>query len=331
MSKDSITIYDVAREANVSMATVSRVVNGNPNVKPLTRERVLDVITRLDYRPNAVARGLASKRSTTIGVIIPDIANTYFSTLARGIDDVAMMYKYDLILTDSDGDPLKEVRVFNNLLAKQVDGIVLLGHRVTDALRVEIARSRIPVVVAGLLDPDQQVGSVNIDYGNATFDAVSLLTKQNQKIAFVSGPLIDPINEARLAGYEKALKKSGLDFQEHLIFEANYNYKAGLNIAEKIIKSGATAAFVADDQVAAGLLNSLFDQGIKVPEEFELITSNDSIIAQLTRPALSSIMLPIYDLGAVSMRLLTKLINKEEVDKKTIILPYKVKERQSTK
>lgn len=331
MANESITIYDVAREANVSMATVSRVVNGNPNVKPQTRERVLEVIDKLDYRPNAVARGLASKKTTTIGVIIPDIANVYFSTLARGIDDIATMYKYDIILANSDGDPKKEIHVFNNLLAKQVDGIVFLGHRITDSLRAEISRSKTPIVLAGLVDPDQQVSSVNIDYGKATYDAVSLLAKNNQQIAFISGPLVDPINgKNRLSGYKKALEKNNIDYQESFVFEADYNYSDGLKIAQRVLKSNATAAFVTDDQLAVGLLNTLLDEGVKVPEDFEIITSNDSLITQYTRPKLSSIAMSIYDLGAVSTRLLTKLINKEELDEKTVILPYTIEERQTT-
>ena len=122
MEKQTITIYDVAREAGVSMATVSRVVNGNPNVKPSTRKKVSEVIERLDYRPNAVARGLASKKTTTVGVIIPNVTNVFFSSLARGIDDIASMYKYNIILANSDENPEKEVQVFNTLLAKQVDG-----------------------------------------------------------------------------------------------------------------------------------------------------------------------------------------------------------------
>ena len=105
----TITIYDVASEANVSMATVSRVVNGNPNVKPATRKKVLDVIERLDYRPNAVARGLASKKTTTVGVIIPDISNIFYAELARGIEDIATMYRYNIILSNSDQQEDKEV------------------------------------------------------------------------------------------------------------------------------------------------------------------------------------------------------------------------------
>lgn len=104
----TVTIYDVAREAKVSMATVSRVVNGNQNVKPSTRDKVNEVIKRLNYRPNAVARGLASKKTTTVGVIIPDISNVYYSELARGLEDIATMYKYHTIISNSDNDSDKE-------------------------------------------------------------------------------------------------------------------------------------------------------------------------------------------------------------------------------
>ena len=125
----NITIYDVAREANVSMATVSRVVNGNPNVKPVTRKKVLEVIERLGYRPNAVARGLASKKTTTVGVIIPDISNIFYAELARGIEDIATMYKYNIILSNSDQNHDKELHLFNTMLGKQVDGTCIYGRK----------------------------------------------------------------------------------------------------------------------------------------------------------------------------------------------------------
>ena len=315
MEKQTITIYDVAREANVSMATVSRVVNGNPNVKPATRKKVLEVIDRLDYRPNAVARGLASKKTTTVGVIIPDVSNMFFASLARGIDDVATMYKYNIILANSDGNDQKEVNVLNNLLAKQVDGVIFMGHHITDEIRGEFSRSKTPVVLAGSIDPDEQVGSVNIDYVSATKDAVNKLAKSgNKKIAFVSGALIDPINgQNRLKGYKEALSENNLPYSEGLIFEAQYNFKDGLSLADRIHNSGATAVYV------------------KVPEEFEIITSNNSLLTEVARPRLTSITQPLYDLGAVSMRLLTKMMNKEEVEEKTIILPYGIEEKGSTK
>jgi len=333
MEKQTITIYDVAREANVSMATVSRVVNGNPNVKPATRKKVLEVIDRLDYRPNAVARGLASKKTTTIGVIIPDVSNMFFSSLARGIDDVATMYKYNIILANSDGDSTKEVQVLNNLLAKQVDGIIFMGHRITDEVRAEFSRSKTPVVLAGSIDPDQQVGSVNIDYTEAAKEAVSLLAKNgNEKIAFISGALIDAINgQNRLTGYKEALKEHNLEYNEGLIFESPYEFKDGLALVDRILNSGATAAYITDDELAIGVLDGLYDHGIKVPDDFEIITSNNSLLTDVARPRLSSITQPLYDIGAVSTRLLTKLMNKEEIEQKTIVLPSNIMEKGSTK
>ena len=224
---ETITIYDVAREAGVSMATVSRVVNGNKNVKENTRKKVLEVIDRLDYRPNAVARGLASKKTTTVGVVIPNIANSYFATLARGIDDI------------------------------------------------------------------------------------------NGKL--------------RLAGYKAGLEKNNLRYNEGLVFEAKYSYKDGFDLAQRVLNSGATAAYVGEDELAAGLLNGLFAAGKSVPEDFEIITSNDSPITSYTRPNLSSINHPLYDLGAVSMRMLTKIMNKEELEEKDVILNHGITLRQSTK
>ncbi len=333
MDKQTITIYDVAREANVSMATVSRVVNGNPNVKPATRKKVLEVIDRLDYRPNAVARGLASKKTTTVGVIIPDVSDMFFASLARGIDDVATMYKYNIILANSDNNDQKEVNVLNTLLAKQVDGVIFMGHHITDEIRGEFSRSKTPVVLAGSIDPDGQVGSVNIDYTSASKDAVSLLAAHgNKKIAFVSGALIDPINgHNRLDGYKAALKENGLDYNEGLIFESNYTFKEGTKLTDRVLNTGATAAYVTDDELALGLLDGLLDKGVKVPEDFELITSNNSLLTEVSRPKLTSITQPLYDIGAVSMRLLTKLMNKEEIEEKTIVLPYGIDEKGSTK
>lgn len=182
----TVTIYDVAREAKVSMATVSRVVNGNPNVKPATRDRVNEVIERLNYRPNAVARGLASKKTTTVGVIIPDISNMYYSELARGLEDIAKMYKYQTIISNSDNDAVKEQDIFNNLLSKQVDGIIFLGGTLSDKTAEMIHKSSVPVVLSGTLDQDESLPSVNIDYVNASKEITHKFIQSGAKrFAFV--------------------------------------------------------------------------------------------------------------------------------------------------
>ncbi|WEV60195.1 catabolite control protein A [Streptococcaceae bacterium ESL0729] len=331
MEDTAITIYDVAREANVSMATVSRVVNGNPNVRETTRKKVLEVIDRLDYRPNAVARGLASKKTTTVGVVIPNIADTYFATLARGIDDIATMYNYNAIIVNSDGEDNKEVYVVNTLLAKQVDGIIFMGNHISDRVRAEFSRSRTPVVLAGTVDGEAQFASVNIDYEKAAFDAVNKLAVANKKIAFITGSLRDEINNGRLRGYKDALAANDLKFTEGLVFESNYSYDAGIDIAKRIVASGASAAYLANDELAVGLLDALLDLGVSIPDDFEIITSNNSPVTNYTRPAISSIEQPLYDIGAVSMRLLTKLMGKEEIDEKTVVLPHGIANKKTTK
>lgn len=334
MEKQSITIYDVAKKAGVSMATVSRVVNGNPNVKPGTRKKVMEVIDELDYRPNAVARGLASKKTTTVGVIIPDVTNVYFSSLARGIDDVATMYKYNIILANSDGNEEKEIQVFNTLLAKQVDGIIYMGTHLTEKLREQIKRSKTPVVLAGSIDHKNEIVSVHVDYVKAVKEAVNnMLAHGDKRIAFVSGPLSYPINgEYRLKGYKEALDENGIEFDQDLVFETNDSYRAGETLWPALSAAHADAAFVADDELATGVLNGAVDAGAQIPAEFEVITGNDSKLTQIVRPKLSSITQPLYDIGAVAMRCLTKMMNKEDEDlDKTIELQYGFIKRGSTR
>lgn len=341
MKKQSVTIYTVAREARVSMATVSRVVNGNPNVKPETRKKVLEVIKELNYRPNAVARGLASKKTTTVGVVIPSITNDYFARLALGIDDIASMYKYNMILTNSDADDGKALQVVRSMMAKQVDGIIFMGHDITPDLQTEFENSTIPVVVAGSMTNDPDLPTVRIDYRKATQEATTYLLEHGaKKTALVIGSKETTVNkDFRISGYQAALEAAGQSFDESLIFEGHDSYNEGYDLAKQIKDAGIDAVFASDDGIAAGLLNGLTDLGVKVPDDFQIITGNDTKLAEVTRPMLTSITQPLYDLGAVSMRLLTKLMNgdQEESDQPTkiegssVILNHGFVERQTTR
>ncbi|KIL48328.1 catabolite control protein A [Jeotgalibacillus alimentarius] len=331
----NITIYDVAREANVSMATVSRVVNGNPNVKPATRKKVLEVIERLGYRPNAVARGLASKKTTTVGVIIPDISNIFFAELARGIEDIATMYKYNIILSNSDQNEEKELHLLNTMLGKQVDGIVFMGGRITEEHVAEFQRSPVPIVIAGSVEETNQTPSVNIDYYQASIDAVtSLIEKGHKDIGFVSGPFHDTINRSmKLEGYKAALENKGLTYNEDFVFEGDYTYDSGLDAWAKLreLDQKPSAIFVGNDEMALGVVHGAQDEGLNIPEDVEVISFDNTKLALMVRPQLTSVVQPLYDIGAVAMRLLTKLMNQEKIDDQTVVLPHRIEERQSTK
>jgi LacI family transcriptional regulator len=331
----NITIYDVAREANVSMATVSRVVNGNPNVKPVTRKKVLEVIERLGYRPNAVARGLASKKTTTVGVIIPDISNIFFAELARGIEDIATMYKYNIILSNSDQNMDKELRLFNTMLGKQVDGLVFMGGNITPVHVEEFEKSQVPIVLAGSIEETGVIPSVNIDYEQAVFDSVKeFIEKGHRNIAFVVGPLHEPKNaEKKLKGYQNALKEAGIPFNEDLLVEGDYTYDSGLEAFDKLLEASErpTAILVGSDEMALGIVHGAEDKGYKIPEDFEVITSDNTRLSLMVRPQLTTIVQPLYDIGAVAMRLLTKLMNKEKLSEHIVVLPHRIEHRQSTK
>lgn len=330
----TVTIYDVAREANVSMATVSRVVNGNQNVKPATRKKVLEVIERLEYRPNAVARGLASKKTTTVGVIIPDISNNIYAELARGIEDIATMYRYNIILANSDQNEGKELTLLDTMLSKQVDGIVMMSDKVTEKIQESIDHSPVPIVLAGSVDELKEVPSVNIDYFEAAYEAVKVLIDNGHKrIAFISGPMSYTITQYKLAAYKKALESAGLVVDESLIVSEEGTYDSGIAAYEEVsqVENAPTAYFAGSDELAIGIIHGVQDAGKQVPADIEVISFENSKLARMVRPQLSSVVLPLYDIGAVAMRLLTKIMNKEEVEQQTVILPHRIEMRDSVK
>lgn len=330
----TVTIYDVARVAGVSMATVSRVVNGNPNVKPSTRKKVLKVIEELGYRPNAVARGLASKKTTTIGVVLPDISSAFFAELARGIDDIANMYHYNIILSSSDQNQDKEIQLINNLLEKQVDGLLFLGGHVTEEHQRVFATAQVPIVLVATVDPKHVLPSVRIDHESAAFDAVDfLLKKGHRRVGLLTNTIQSYAGRARYDGYVRALKEHGIPYDESLIVEINPVYEMALQGTKTLLHltDTPTAIFATNDEIAVGAIHAIQDHGLSVPEDIEVIGFNNTRIAQMVRPMLTSVVQPMYDIGAVSMRLLTKLINKEETQHLEVVLPHRIEIRQSTR
>lgn len=329
----NVTIYDVAREANVSMATVSRVVNGNPNVKPATRKKVHDAIESLGYRPNAVARGLASKKTTTVGVIIPDISSIFFAELARGIEDIATMYNYNIILSNSDQNKEKELHLINTMLGKQVDGLVFMGGKITDDHIREFKTSSVPIALAATVDESGETPAVNINYEQASYDATKLLlSHNNEQVAFVAGPEDTVINHQKLEGYKRAMKEHGHDAVDKWIVTGDYTYDSGIEAFDQLLEmeDRPSAVFVSADEMALGVIHGAQDKGMKVPEDIEVFGFDNTRLATMVRPTLSTVVQPMYDIGAVAMRLLTKYMNKEEVEEQNVILPHRIIERNST-
>lgn len=328
----TVTIYDVAREAKVSMATVSRVVNGNPNVKPATRDRVNEVIKRLNYRPNAVARGLASKKTTTVGVIIPDISNVYYSELARGLEDIATMYKYQTIISNSDNNAQKEQEIFNNLLSKQVDGIIFLGGTLSKETTNIIKTSSVPVVVSGTHDLDASLPAVNIDYVNASKEITEKFVQDGvKKFAFVGGGYSEKAQIDILEGMKSVLSANNIKLDDASIYIGQEQYLDGEKAYEAIKSQNPEVIMCISDEQAIGIVHAVQDDGKDIPNELQVISFNNTRLVKMVRPKLSSVMQPLYDIGAVGMRLLTKYMNDEQIEESKVTLPYSIVYRDTTK
>lgn len=328
----TVTIYDVAREAKVSMATVSRVLNANPNVKPETRKKVKDVIDRLNYRPNAVARGLASKKTTTVGVIIPDISDLYYSALARGLEDIAEMYNYQIIITNTDQDPKKEHNAYLNLVSKQVDGIIFLGGKLNSAILKDIETSKVPVVVCGSGAEKNDLPSVNINYFEAAKEVASkLIADDTKNICFVTAGYSRYQESRMLIGMKEAYSEVGLNGDEYITVEEAADYETGKEIFSKLLDTERDAVIAINDETAIGILHGGHDHGVAMPQRLQIVSCSNTRLVTMVRPKISSIAVPLYDLGAVGMRLLTKLMNTETVDTTTVVLPYSIDYRTTTR
>lgn len=295
----------------------------------------MEAIDRLGYRPNAVARGLASKKTTTVGVIIPDISSIFYSELARGIEDIATMYKYNIILSNSDQNLEKELHLLNTMLGKQVDGIVFMGGNITDEHVEEFKRSPVPIVLAASVEEQGETPSVAIDYEQAIYDAVKLfIDKGHRDIAFVSGPMQEPINRSKkLQGYKRALEEAAIPFNEQFVAEGDYTYDSGMEALQSLmgLDRKPTAILSATDEMALGIIHAAQDQGLSIPDDLDIIGFDNTRLSLMVRPQLSTVVRPTYDIGAVAMRLLTKLMNKEPVEEHIVELPHRIELRQSTK
>lgn len=324
----AITIYDVAREANVSMATVSRVLNGNPNVKPETRRRVKEVIKRLKYKPNAVARGLASKKTKTIGVIIPDVSDLYYSAILKGLEDVSEMYKYQIIISNTENDAEKEQKAFETLSSNQVDGVIFLGGTLDSTTLMDIEQYQNPVVVCGYSE-NTNLSTVNINYPEAVAEVVRGMVKRGRKqFAYIKSGYHSYLEDAIGEKIQEELKANGVDTEVHQY--AARTYEEGMELFNEIKQTEVDAVLAISDEVAGGILHGTLDHGVKVPEELEVLSCSNTRIAYMMRPKLSTIAVPLYDIGAVGMRLLTKLMNKEETEIKHVELPYKINSSDTT-
>lgn len=331
------SIKDVAREANVSIATVSRVLNNVDVVNEDTKKRVLDAIEKLDYRPNIVARSLKTQKTKTIGIIIPDISNPIYPEIVRGAEDVSNIYKYNIMLCNTDLDPSKEVEYLKVLGEKMVDGVIYISNSLEENVLKTIKGSNTPLVLIETNGRKTDFPSVVIDNIQAANDVVEYLIKKgNKRIAYI-GTDKQSVNASalRYKSYENMLEKYGITYDENLVYFCKYSlkpedgYKAMTAILSKT--KDIDALFCVNDEIAMGAINALRDNGLDVPKDIDVVGFNDTHGAEFFYPRLTTVAQPLYDMGSVATRMLIKKINNEPLDKNLYILPYEFVERDSCK
>ncbi len=306
----NVTIKDVAREAGVSVATVSRVFNEKGPVSESARERIRDVAKRLRYAPHGAARSLITNRTAAIGVLLPDIHGEFFSELIRGIDLAARRKGYHLLVSSSHGER-GELEAVLRATRGRVDGLIVMSPDIdTQALRANLPET-LPAVLLDARDDEGWFDSITIDNHRGAYAMVRhLLALGHRRIALVKGPAGNFDANERLRGYRDALREGPAEWSAGLEFDGDFSEEAGHRAGTRIValRPRPTAVFAANDGMAIGVLSALRDAGVRVPEEISLAGFDDIPICRFTAPTLSSVRVPIAAVGAHAITRLLQII-----------------------
>lgn len=330
-----VTIRDVARLAGVSPATVSKVLNEGRYVSDTARQRVVDAVAKLGYRPNAVARSLKAKRTLTIGLITDDFEGVFTASMMRGVEEAANQHGFSVILCNSYGKPERERADLAVLLDKQVDGIILMsGYRVRERGAPALPLRHVPVVYLYQYNHDLPAPSiVPDDYGGGRLATQHLIEIGRQRIAIINGPPHYEATHLRMAGYRDALQEAGIRFDPNLVRVGNWHESSGYSLAHELmaLPSPPDAIFCCSDSLAAGALDAFLELGTGVPEDISVVGFDNRHFSAHQRPPLTTVALPLQKMGELAGHLLISTIRGESPEPRIYRLPCSLMLRESSK
>ena len=333
----NVTIADIARKAKVSKMTVSRVLNNQRHVADATAERVRQVMKELGYHPNLVARSLSSQRTMTIGVVIPKteklFLDNYIAQVLSGVTDIAQENNYQIMLIPvsqpgkDNGDYLKYVR------GKQFDGLILLKAKVNDSNLSALAESGFPYIMVNYRkfgDDYNFVDSENVK--GAEYAVEHLYEKGHRKIAFVAGSMDEMNARDRFKGYRNVLEKYSLPFREEYVVYGDFNRERAYENSKKLLDLAdrPTAIFCSDDYMALGVIEQIKNYGLTVPSDIAIVGFDNIEIGEFSKPALTTVNQPMYEIGKSSMQALLALIRNVRRNPIRIMLRTELIVREST-
>ena len=325
MPREPVTITDVAREAGVSIATVSQALSGNRPVSPRTAQRVREVVAQLGYVPVSSARNLRAGRTGVIGLVIPDISNTFFGRLARGVEDAAHEAGQWVLLCHTEFEPEREDRYLDLLASRSIDGLVYVAGTVAGPRRMGGLVTTFPVVLAdedvnGLPGATRVMGDHRC---GGRLAALHLAGLGHQRALVVSGPPGISSSDLRLAGFRES-------FPDAQVVVGDFTEASGLELVAQALAAGtdATAVFGLNDLMAIGALRALYDAGLSVPSDVSVVGYDDIPLVDRLQPPLTTIRQPAYEIGHHAGRLLIDSIDHHEVE--DVVLPVELVVRNST-
>lgn len=330
-STGRVKLKDLASELGLSESTVSRALNGFTVISPETRDLVREAAEKNGYIRNNVARGLALQRSHLIGMMVSDIANPFFSEVARGVHDVAQEQGYVVALCNTERKVEKEDALAQALLANQVAGFIFVGGTMGDTHLKKLQAQQIPFVTAGRRIRGLHVPTVAVDNVAVGYMATQhLIGLGHKKILYLCGSDNSATSRDRQRGYEDAMQSKGYPSQQA---SGDFKIEDGFVLAEKLVKEKRrpTAVFAANDRMAVGLVLGLMNLGLKVPDDLAIVGCDDIPLASMVRPKLTTVRVPMYEIGARAMRTLLGVINEPAENKAdTVLLGCELVVRGST-
>ena len=323
-------IYDIAGAAGVSLATVSRVLNHPEKVKKATRDKVLRIIKEKGYKPNANARGLASRRSTTVAIVVPTVLRASIAEMIQGIVDSAKKYGYSIRLFIN-SDEKNHMDEWSEVIASSVDGILFMSDIVTDEVYQQIENTPVPVIFVNGYSKNPKLRSVCIDNEECSYQITKeMIDRGNKKIIYISTEHLYSVNELKEEGYKRAMIEAG--FEPTIIKSSgdlSINESQFVTIIEKEVPEVVLAS---RDSMAISFMNIAVKHGVKVPEQMQVIGFQNTRYAELSNPKLTCVETPIYEIGNVAMSNLTELMRSTgEIVPKNTFVDYKIIWRESTK
>jgi LacI family transcriptional regulator len=334
-SSGNVTIVDVAQEAGVSYATVSRVLNNDSHVSPDTRERVIRSITRLGYTVNQQARMLAGGRAHVIGLLVPDLGTGYIGEIMRGVDEALVAAQYDLMLYTTHRRKTKESAYVASLTQGMTDGLLLVLPRDPGEFIFTLRQRHFPYVLIdhqGIGEVESSVGATNYQGG---YDATKyLIDLGHQRIGFITGTLDLGCSRDRQAGYEVALHDHGLPVDPQLIQEGDFSQPSGFTAAQALLALPAavpTAIFASNDVMAFGVMEAVRDRGLRIPEDISIVGFDNIPQAVQVSPQLTTVQQPLAEMGREAARRLLGLIQEPERPYAHVELPTRLIVRASTR